>query len=82
MFQYILTLLNLHLGLPELTSQVSHYMFVNCLIRTCFSSFSSRRTSTISFFKDSSEQTFPSSPHVPFALLDAGTVQVGMAYRS
>ena len=28
------------------------------------------------------EQTFPSSPHVPFVLLDADTVKVEMAYRS
>lgn len=53
-FYHILTLLNFHLRLPELANQVSNPMIVGCVIRTCFSSFSSRRTSPTSSFKDSS----------------------------
>lgn len=56
MFHHILALLNFHLSLPELANQVSDPMIniVDCVIRTCFSSFSSRRTSATSSFKDSS----------------------------
>lgn len=53
-FYHILTLLDFHLSLPELANQVSNPMIVDCVIRTCFSSFSSRRTSATSSFKDSS----------------------------